>query len=306
MEVVQCTPRWGNPTGSWQHHLIMDTVAEASGAPVPAAAVVALKPMAQAKSRLGTLPDALRRRLAWTMAVDTLRALAAAADTVLVVSDQPALDSRLRRAGVRAEVVPEAGAGGMNGALARGAEAAAARGRDTVLACVGDLPALRPASVRRVLGAVDHGGRAFLADATGVGTTMLTARGVPLQPHFQGASAAAHSRSGAVPLAAEALGGVADARRDVDTEADLAPAAELGLGAATAALLVPGTSRLATWTVLTTTGWKGDDGLPLAVAAEGHRLVLPPEAVDGLRTPLRVGQRLHAVHADGVVRSAWL
>ena len=284
----------------------MGTVAEAAEALVPAAAVVALKPVAQAKSRLGTLPDALRRRLAWTMALDTLQALSAAVDLVLVVSDQPALASRLGRAGVRAEVVPEAGAGGLNGALAHGAEVAAARGEATVLACVGDLPALRPASVRRVLAAAEDGGRAFLADATGVGTTMLAARGVPLWPQFQGPSAAAHLQSGAVPLAAGALGGLPDARHDVDTEADLGLAAELGLGAATAALLVPGTHRLATWTVLTTTAWRGDDGLPLAVTADGHRLVLPLEAVEGLRTPLRVGQRLHAVHADDVVRSAWL
>jgi 2-phospho-L-lactate guanylyltransferase len=284
----------------------MGTVAEAAEAPVRGAAVVALKPVAQAKSRLGTLPDALRRRLAWTMALDTLQALSAAVDLVLVVSDQPALASRLGRAGVRAEVLPEAGPGGMNKALAHGAEVAAARGRATVLACVGDLPALRPASVRRVLAAVEDSGRAFLADATGVGTTMLTARGVPLRPQFQGPSAAAHRHSGAVPLADGALGGMLDARRDVDTEADLDLAAELGLGAATAALLVPGTHRLATWTVLTTTAWKDDDGLPLAVTTDGHRLVLPLEAVEGLRTPLRIGQRLHAVHSDGVVRSAWL
>jgi 2-phospho-L-lactate guanylyltransferase len=284
----------------------MHTEPEALEPPRPAAAVVALKPVAHAKSRLGTLPDPLRRRLAWTMAVDTLRALGAAVDLLLVVSDQPALASRLARAGVVADVVPEAGAHGMNGALGRGAEIATARGHRTVLACVGDLPALRPASVRTVLDAVE-GGRAFVADASGIGTTMLVASGTPLEPHFQGRSAAAHHQSGAVPLTDERLGAaVPDARRDVDTEVDLGPAAGLGLGPATAALLAPGTGRLATSTVVTTTSWTDGHGRPLAVTAEGHRLVLPDEAVDGLRLPLRIGQRLHAVHADGVVRSAWL
>jgi len=285
----------------------MDTAAGTVPTLRPAAAVVALKPVAQAKSRLGTLPDPLRRRLAWTMAVDTLTALGGAVELLLVVGDQPALASRLARAGVAAEVVPEAGARGMNGALTHGVDVAAARGHTTVLACVGDLPALRSASVRAVLDSVEDGDRAFLADASGVGTTMLVARGVPLQPHFQGPSAAAHQQSGAAPLTDGRLGvAVPDARRDVDTEADLGPAAALGLGRATSALLVPGTARLAACTVVTTTGWTTDDGLPLAVAADGHRLVLPPEAVDGLRPPLRVGQRLHAVHAAGVVRSAWL
>ena len=58
------------------------------------AAVVALKAAEHAKSRLD-FPAPLRRRLAWTMAVDTLAALSAAVSQVLVVSNQPALASRL-------------------------------------------------------------------------------------------------------------------------------------------------------------------------------------------------------------------
>ncbi len=285
----------------------MDTASGARGAPHAIAAVVALKPAADAKSRLGSLPDPLRRRLAWTMAVDTLTALGAVVDLVLVVGEQAALASRLARAGVDAEVVPEAGAHGMNEALTQGSEVARARGFGTVLACVGDLPALRPASVASVLTAVHGAGRAFLADASGVGTTLLVAREVPLQPRFQGSSATAHAGSGAVPLTKAHLGSaVADARCDVDTEEDLALAAGLGLGRATEALLPPGGDRVAPCTVLTTTAWTDDEGRPVAVSSDGHRLVLPPQVVDGLRTPLRIGQRLHAVHVDGVVLSAWI
>lgn len=270
-------------------------------------AVVALKPVAHAKSRLATLPDPLRQRLAWTMAVDTLTALAGAVSQLLVVSDQAALASRLARAGVIATVVGEAGAAGMNGALAHGAALLQAAGHGRVLACVGDLPALRPASVRTVLAAAPADGRAFLADASGVGTTMLLADGVPLDPRFQGRSAAAHHASGAVALTDERLGtAVTEARRDVDTEIDLGAAVHLGLGRASTALLAPDTQRLARYGVVTTTGSTDQDGAMLVISATGHRLVLPAEAAPELRLPLRVGQRLHAVADAGVVRSAWL
>lgn len=272
-----------------------------------AAALVALKPVAYAKSRLGTLPDPLRRRLAWTMALDTLSALGEAVGTVLVVSDQPALASRLARAGVRAQVVGDEGARGLNEALRRGASLLAEAGHPDVLACVGDLPALSPASVRTVLAAAPDRGRAFLPDASGVGTTMLITRGMPLDPRFSGPSAVAHAASGAQALTDDRLAtAVPEARQDVDNEADLGPAVALGLGRATRALIDRATGRLAVYTVITTTQHTDDHDHPLAVTAAGHRVRLPAEAlVDGLR-PRRPGQRLHAVQADGVVLSAWL
>jgi len=102
---------------------------------------------------------------------------------------------------------------------------------------VADLPALRPGSVRRVLAAAPPG-RAFLADTSGVGTTMLLARDTALEPRLQGRSAAAHRQSGALPLGNDLLGGpVPDARRDVDTEVDLFDAVRLGLGPATRGLV---------------------------------------------------------------------
>ena len=204
----------------------MDT----SDAVPPAAAVVALKPSDYAKSRLD-LPAPLRQRLAETMALDTLRALATAVSRVVVVSGQPALASRLLRADISASVVPEPVQPGMNAALTSGADRLRADGFSTVVACVGDLPALRVESVVRVLQASVPFPRAFLADATGVGTTMLVARDAPLAPDFQGRSAARHRAGGAVPLTDEVLGEpLADARRDVDTEVDLVTAVGLGVG----------------------------------------------------------------------------
>ncbi|BCJ66927.1 hypothetical protein GCM10009779_24830 [Polymorphospora rubra] len=82
--------------------------------------------------------------------------------------------------------------------------------------------------------------RRFLADAPGTGTVLLTAPpGVPLDPHFGVDSAARHAASGALPL----TGGWPTLRRDVDTPADLAAAADLGLGRHSAALVPAAAAR---------------------------------------------------------------
>jgi 2-phospho-L-lactate/phosphoenolpyruvate guanylyltransferase len=273
---------------------------------VPAAAVIALKPTAYAKSRLA-VPDPLRRRLAWTMALDTLSALCRALPHVLVVSDQPALEARLRRAGLAVEVISESGHVGMNSALGRGALILQAQGFSSVLACVGDLPALRPESVARILDASRSHTRSFVADASGVGTTMLVAHDVELAPQFQGRSAAAHHASGAVGLAAETIGSpVADARRDVDTEADLAAAIGLGVGPATSALIDHERGHLGRYELITATQWRSPEGAPLAVTPTGRRIVLPDDALRGELRHAQLGQRLHSVVADGRVLSVWL
>jgi len=272
----------------------------------PAAAVVALKPMEHAKSRLA-VPDALRRRLAWTMALDTLAALCDALPQVLVVSDQPALEAQLRRAGLPAEVISESGHVGMNAALRRGALALGAQGFTTVLACVGDLPALKPESVLRILAASRSHRRSFVADASGVGTTILVAHDVELSPQFQGRSAAAHYASRAVSLSAEEIGSsIADARRDVDTEADLAVAIGLGVGPATSALIDHDQGRLGRYELITATEWRNASGDQLAVTAGGRRIALPHKALGVELRHARLGQRLHSVEVGGRVLSAWL
>ncbi|SEQ85389.1 2-phospho-L-lactate guanylyltransferase [Microlunatus flavus] len=269
-------------------------------------AVVALKAGELVKSRLAPLPQPVRRRLAWTMAVDTLTALRSALAVVCVVSDQPALQQRLARAGLAdVAVVAEGRPAGMNAALRLGTDHLRATGVGAVLACVGDLPALRPSSVRSVVAAAAAYERSFLADATGVGTAMLLAgAGSALGPHFQGRSAAAHHSSGAVSLTDERLGTrVPDARRDVDTEVDLVDAVGLGLGPASRTLLDPQTGLLGTYAVVTTTvvGAQGQ-----AVTSDGVRVTLPEDRLaDGLRAP-RPRQRLHAVLAGTSVLSAWL
>ena len=272
-----------------------------------AGAVVALKSAALAKSRLDTFPDPLRRRLAWTMAVDTLTALAVAVDRVVVVSRQPALRARLRRAGLDVDVRAETGSGSLDAALRQGAEVLWGSGYATVVACVGDLPALRSDAVRAALAASRAHLRSFVADASGIGTTMLVSHRAHadggLDPHFGGRSAAAHRASGAVALAGADL---VTARRDVDTEVDLADALRLGVGQVTGALVDPATGRLGQYSVITSTDWRSADGTAQAVTSSGYRLDLPGAALsDGLQH-VRRGQRLHAVIADGTVLSAWL
>lgn len=191
------------------------------------AAVVALKPGTPVKSRLASLGDALRRDLAWAMAVDTLSALCQVVDHVLVVGTVRA--GELARLGLDVEVVAEPKTPGLNSALTFGADLLRDRGALVVLASVGDLPALTAASVRNVLAATEPYPRAFVADGAGVGTTMLISRGTRLLPLFEGDSAAAHAASGAYRLSPEEVA-APDARTDVDTEADLEAALRLGIG----------------------------------------------------------------------------
>lgn len=204
-------------------------------------AVVALKPPDVAKSRLN-LPDALRRRLARSMALDTITALSAVAARLVLVSDDRDLEDALSAAGVVADVLPEPRPGGMNPALEAGAESLRQSGCATVLACVGDLPALKPASVRAFVRATQdhrHGaGHHFLADASGIGTTMLLATRSRLNPRFGGDSAATHRSCGAVAVRdADLASPIPDARTDVDDVFDLDAVHRLGLGPATAAVV---------------------------------------------------------------------
>jgi 2-phospho-L-lactate guanylyltransferase len=197
--------------------------------------VVPLKPLARAKSRLADATGALRPELAMAFAQDTV---AAALDCpsvarVLVVSDDAVAGAALAVLG--AELLPDLPRAGLNAALAHGAEEARDRfGAGRVAALSADLPALRPAELDRVLRAAAGQRRAFLADAQGIGTTLLAAAdGVPLGPGFEGGSRLRHARSGAHELT---LPDVPSVRRDVDTLDDLREALALGTGPRTAAL----------------------------------------------------------------------
>lgn len=288
------------------------------------AAVVAVKRLAAAKSRMSGLPGPLRAHLARCMAVDTVAALIPAARAVLVVSDQADLSATLARHGLAAEVVPEpppddsagprAGEDSLNRALAHGDRLLRSRGYQVRIACVADLPALRTASVRRLLAASAGHRRCLLADHEDRGTTILIARGVPLGPrygpgvgaHAARGSAERHRRSGAVPLTVADLTGadlagtdLPDARWDVDTVEDLRVAWRLGLGPATAALLDPATGRLGRLLAATALA-SGPDTVTVEIDTVTERL--PLAAYDGDPADLVPGRPLHALRVAGALR----
>ncbi|MGA5131859.1 2-phospho-L-lactate guanylyltransferase [Streptomyces olivoreticuli] len=210
--------------------------------------VVPLKPLSRAKSRLaGGTGHAPRPALALAFALDTVAAALAcpAVGGVVVVTDDPLAGAELGALGAR--VLPEpTGRGGLNGALAHGARSVRAQcPRSAVATLNADLPALRPTELGRVLDSATEFPRAFLADAAGIGTTLLAAApGMELAPAFEGPSRARHRASGAHEIE---LTGVDSVRQDVDTESDLRAALGLGLGprtaAAAAGLLAHGPGR---------------------------------------------------------------
>ncbi|MER5767498.1 2-phospho-L-lactate guanylyltransferase [Streptomyces sp. NPDC001985] len=202
--------------------------------------VVPLKPLVLAKSRLApAADDLLRPRLALAFALDTVAAVLAspAVRDVAVVTDDHVAGTELAALGAR--IVPDSPAAGLNAALAHGARAVRrARPGAAVAALNADLPALRPLELARVLTCAAGFPRAFLTDAAGVGTTLLSAvGGVELAPAFGGLSRRRHSVSGAREIL---LAGVDSVRQDVDTAADLAAALSLGVGRYTARRLETG------------------------------------------------------------------
>lgn len=201
--------------------------------PPPRVALVPVKNLAAAKSRLDVAP-AVRRTLAAAFAIDTVAALLGTRGVrgVVVVTDDEAIAVRLGRLGAR--VVPDP-LGDLNDALCHGAQSAGDQwpGTATVAVCA-DLPAATPRSLEALL-RMAPAGEAFVADAEGRGTTiLLSSAATPFRSAFGAGSRAAHVATGMQDLSDNQQ--VADGlRRDVDTLADLRSALALGAGPATTA-----------------------------------------------------------------------
>jgi 2-phospho-L-lactate guanylyltransferase len=194
-------------------------------------AVLPVKRLSAGKSRLrGALPRTAHRDLALAVALDTVAAVAACplVHRLVVVTDDPLVRAATTTLGAAA--LPDPPTHTLNTAFTAAAELASG---GAVVALTADLPALRPEELAAALRAAEAYPRSFVPDAEGTGTTMLAARGVPLDPHFGLESAAAHAASGAARLA----GDWPSLRRDVDTPANLSEAALLGLGPRTGHLL---------------------------------------------------------------------
>lgn len=191
--------------------------------------LIPVKSLPGAKSRLlGASVDVdAHHRLVLAMRADTIAAARAAdgVTRVVLVLDRPVVGSD---ALVFVQTEP-----GLNEGLAEAAAEATMRWpSEGVAALVADLPALRAADLATALVAAQAHERAFVADATGTGTTLLTARpGVELRPRFGPGSALRHARLATRLDAAPGL------RRDVDTAEDLRAIDQPRLGPATAAEL---------------------------------------------------------------------
>lgn len=206
--------------------------------------VVPVKRLAAAKTRL-LLAGQARSGLALAFACDTVAAALACPAVTVVVAVTSDRRAAHELTGIGAHVVPDGPDAGLNAALEYGARAAREHGPDHAVAALSaDLPALRPGELQRALSVASTHLRAFVADVTGSGTTLLACLpSVELRPEFGRGSAQRHRRSGAYAIEDSRLQSL---RQDVDTAADLRAAAALGLGPRTNALLGGARPRPAT------------------------------------------------------------
>jgi len=170
------------------------------------------------KSRLQLEPE-LRRRLALTMALDTVTAAAitpGVAEVLVVIEDPADGDALARVPGVRIRMTRAAG---LNAAIGDGLGARDGRSGGQIAVLPGDLPSLTAAELSAALAAARPHRLTVVADRQGTGTTLLTASaGAWLRPQYGPDSLRRHVADGALPLELPVDSGL---RRDVDQVADL-------------------------------------------------------------------------------------
>jgi len=204
--------------------------------------VVPVKPAAQGKSRLaGLLTDDERADLVRAMALDTIAAARSASGVrrvVVVTADEPLREALGAAGGQPGTLVdePATGPDPLNAAVRAGADRARRLEPDAgVAALLGDVPALEPDDLATALRDAAGHERSFVADASGTGTTLVTAAaGRDLDPYFGAGSARAHAGAGHVALAVPAGSSL---RHDVDVPADLRAVEQRGAGPRTSAWL---------------------------------------------------------------------
>jgi 2-phospho-L-lactate/phosphoenolpyruvate guanylyltransferase len=198
--------------------------------------IIPVKDTRFAKTRLSPFSQPVRAALALAFALDaTTAALTCpAVRAVLAVTNDDAAARELERVG--AQVVSDTPNAGLNAALRHGA--AHVRRHDpglAVAAMSGDLPAVRTVDLTAAFAAAAALPRWFVADADGIGTTLLAVKGAqPLAPSFGPRSRHEHRLSGATDLE---LADLERLRRDVDTVEHLWQAVRLGVGLHTARAL---------------------------------------------------------------------
>jgi len=155
--------------------------------------VIPVKPSAVGKSRLARTP-----RVARAIALDTIAAAVGTddVDVVVVTADSVVADAAAQ---LGAAVVAETAAAGLGAAIHAGLATVPLGTARAVL--LGDLPALLPDELGSVLRAAATHPRAFVPDAEGTGSTLVTAApGWALIQAFGADSARRHRKAGLIEL----------------------------------------------------------------------------------------------------------
>lgn len=184
--------------------------------------VLPVKDAARAKTRLVVAEGISRAELARAMALDTIAAALDASNVaeVLVVTSDSVVATEARAAGVRVTADPGSD---LDAAVRRGLSLL---GRGPAGVLLADLPALTGDELAAALDACSGHDAAFVPDAEGTGTVLLTARQAShVQPAFGDGSAGRHAGTAKrLELDLPRL------RRDVDRAEALAAAVGLGVG----------------------------------------------------------------------------
>ncbi|MGH8890509.1 MAG: 2-phospho-L-lactate guanylyltransferase [Acidothermaceae bacterium] len=191
--------------------------------------LIPVKETTRAKSRLALALGEHRPHAALAFALDTVAAAlqCVAVDEVTVATNDPRVGLAVGSLGAR--VTGEGAVPELNQVIAYAVATLPPTAKTAVL--LGDLPAITPTELGRALKTADRLGSGFVPDASGTGTTLLTAQQPSqLQPRFGAGSAAAHEAVGVVRIGGR---GLSRLRRDVDNLADLVEATRLGVGSRT-------------------------------------------------------------------------
>ncbi|MEO6606605.1 MAG: 2-phospho-L-lactate guanylyltransferase [Aeromicrobium sp.] len=204
--------------------------------------IMPIKPWDGAKSRLHPDADA-RMALAASFARDTLDAVLRCPEVghvVVVTRGEQVNEFALNAGAIVVQEPTDGGADPLGAAVREGAAwALAHHPLDAVAVIPSDLPALTTSDLSQLLLLAAGHPLAFVPDANGDGTTILTSQSPSLlQAGYGPDSASRHRSFGAVELTA-----TPGLRRDVDEFHELVEAKALGLGPHTASALAALSSR---------------------------------------------------------------